>query len=149
PSRIPENSCPITRGMGTERCPLYMWGSVPQTPQWVGRRIAPSRGGGDSGKLSIRSSPGAASTAALIILPPALDGLGPGDDAHSVGRCGLDSPAHPDQVHTPGNHDPDEPAQVGALQEVLGDVALQGTDQAELEQPTGHEPCDERADPDP
>jgi hypothetical protein len=66
----PENSCPITSGMGTARWPLYMWGSVPQTPQWVGRRIAPSRGGGDSGKLSIESLPGASSTAAWIILPP-------------------------------------------------------------------------------
>jgi hypothetical protein len=53
--------------MGTARWPLYMCGSVPHTPQWVGRRRAPSRGGPDSGKLAISSVPGAVSTAARIM----------------------------------------------------------------------------------
>jgi hypothetical protein len=44
-----------------------MCGSVPHTPQWVGRSTAPSRGGPDSGKLAISSVPGAVSTAARIM----------------------------------------------------------------------------------
>jgi hypothetical protein len=44
-----------------------MCGSVPHTPQWVGRSTAPSRGGPDSGKLVTSSVPGAVSTAARII----------------------------------------------------------------------------------
>src|SRR5437899_10800171 len=96
----------MTNGMGTLRWPEYMWGSVPPTPQCVTRRIAPSRAGGDSGKLAISSFSGARNTAARIILlalePPAGVRVRlPGHRRrrrHHLGRPGRDLPLHPDQV---------------------------------------------------
>ena len=56
----------MTSGIGTERWPLNMCGSVPQTPQCVTLSSAPSLGGGASGYRRIWRAPGAVRTAARI-----------------------------------------------------------------------------------